>query len=585
MKSRILSFLLVAAVAGAAGWLARSWKPAPAAPANPAHSERRILYYQSAMHPWIKSDHPGKCTICGMDLAPIFEGESGFRSSPDIIALPTNSVTVVHVRTAPVRRAPLSRTLRLAGTLDDDDSRHRFLSAYAGGRLDRLFVNYDGAEVREGQPLALLYSPTLLTAVREYLAVAGRAGASNAEPSRARLQSAAASRLLQLGMQPAQIAQLADTFTETNLHVEILSPMTGTVVARGVYEGQAVEEGQKLFELADFSTMWLKLQVYEQDLPWLRPGQPVEFTLSTHPGLLLTNIIAFIDPNFDEATRSTRVRVEVPNPMVETSTGPQRRFRHRLQAVARVRTVGEEALVVPRSAVLDAGTPVVFVEGSDGTYQSRKVSLGRRGDTEVEVLSGLGEGERVVVEGALLLDAQAQLLQSAQDSGGGGVPSASRETAGVALTALASHESTALNAFLARADAVRESLSTDSLDQFNTLAPQLHAAASELKSALAGNAAWLGRIEEVSRNSHLDPAPDLAQARKEFHAFSVSLVDLVRVIRSQPGFTQLKLFECQMTRRAFPGAPARAAWMQLAGPTRNPYFGSEMLDCGTEVKP
>lgn len=583
MNSRFPTLLIVAAVAGAAGWLARTWSPtaSKSADATASGSERRILYYQSSMHPWIKSDRPGKCTICGMDLAPVFEGESGFTASSDLVVLPTNSLTVVHVQTAPVRRGPLIKTLRLTGTLDDDDSRHRILSAYTDGRLDRLYVNYPGAEVQAGQPLALWYSPTLLTAIREYLSVSGRTTEGLSETARTPLRTAAALRLVQLGLLPEQIEKLPSTFTETNLHMEILAPMTGTVVSRNVYEGQTVMEGQALFELADFSTMWLKLDVYEQDLPWLRVGQPVEVEFASHPGHTETHAISFIDPNLQSETRSTQARVEVPNPRVNTPSGPQRRFRHRLLATARVRTELEPALLVPRSAVLDAGQPRVFVELSDGTYQPRTVVVGRRGDTELEVVSGLSEGERVVTQGALLLDGQAQLNLASQP----GPVAAARTPELAAPATLTPDQSAAARRFLEQADAIRDSLSSDSLQRFNEQAPRLHEIASELERAFADNAAWKEPLQALVRASHFDPAADLTQARQQYHALSAPLLTLARAVRGSSGVPAVRIYECPMTRRAFPGAPARASWLQLSGPIRNPYFGAEMLDCGTEVKP
>lgn len=578
MNSRLLLLALVAVVAALGGWFARSWKsPRSAATGEPA--DRRILYYQSAMHPWIKSDQPGKCTICGMDLAPVFEGEAGFAASPDLVTLSSNSITVAHVQTHPVTRGTLVRTLNLAGTVNDDATRRRVLSAFTDGRLDRLFVNYEGAEVQAGQPLALLYSPPLLTAIREYLALVRRDGSSEANAGLTPLKSAAALRLRQLGLLPGQIEQLPATFTETNLHVEILAPLSGTVVLRDVREGQTVTAGQRLFELADFSTMWLQLEAYESDLPWISPGQEVEITLATRPGEPLTQRITFIDPNFNPATRSTQVRVEIPNPLREDTAVPTRTISNRVFARGRIHSELANALKIPRSAVLDAGQPLVFVELSDGTYQPRRVTLGRRGDLEVEILSGVSEGERVVTQGALLLDAQAQLNSLTQAA------SQPSEPAPAPAPELSSDQKQVVREFLELADALRESLSADALPRFNELAPQIHAAAAILASALGETSVWNELSDNLVRVSHLDPAPDLPTARQEFHPLSVALVQLGQAVRVLPEFSGLKVYECPMTRRAFPGAPARAGWLQLTGPLRNPYFGAEMLDCGTEVRP
>ena len=156
-----------------------------------------------------------------------------------------------------------------------------------------------------------------------------------------------------------------------------------------------------MFEVADFGTLWFKGDVYERDLPWLRVGQNVELTTPSLPGRLFTNRITFIDPNLDMMTRSTRIRVEVPNP--ELGGGRGRLFRHRLYAEARVRVESEPVLVVPRSAVLNpGGVARVWVELGAGSYQERTIRVGRVGDAVWEVVDGLEAGERVVLNAGVL---------------------------------------------------------------------------------------------------------------------------------------------------------------------------------------
>lgn len=573
VKKLLLVLLPVAALLG---WFAREWSAPSPAESRPA--ERKVLYYQSPMHPWVKSDRPGKCTICGMDLTPVLEGDRGFEAGEEVVALSSNQVAVIHVATAGVTRQPLRRTLRVAGTIDDNEQKHRVLSAYVDGRVDRLFVNYLGAEVAAGQPLAAFYSPMLLTAAREYLALM--------QPARRpedTLLPAAALRLRQLGLTDRQIAELPVTFTPTNLTLELVAPMTGTVVAKDVYEGQYVKEGDRLFELADFSTMWFQFDAYERDLAWLELGQEVEVTTPSLPGHVFTNAIAFIDPNLLEATRSARVRVEIPNPQMDEGGRSRRLLRHRLYAEGRVNVATPGVLGVPRTAVLSPGErPVVYVELGNGSYERRPVRLGRAGDELWEILEGVREGERVVTRGNLLIDAQAQLHADSH----GPVHDHGETNAPSRAVALNPAQVATLTEFMTLADRLREALSADNLAAFNELAPSLHAAAPGLAEALRENPGWHPYAEAILRVSHLDAAPDLAAARNEFHALSLETVKLVKRLRSaDTNFAGLKVFQCPMTRQAFPGAPPRAEWLQLGGPVRNPYFGAAMLDCGTEVKP
>ena len=335
---------------------------------QPAKGERKLLYYQSAMHPWIKSPKPGRCTICGMELTPVYEGDAGFDATGgDVVPLTQNMIQVMNVQTAEAQVRPLKKTLTVAGMIDDNATRHRVLSAYVPGRIQKLQVNYVGAEVKEGQPLAEFYSPALLQAEREYRTVTGE------------LRSSIALRLLQMGLTTAQIEALTNKPTDT-LTSQILAPLSGTVVEQNVYAGQYVQEGEKLFEIADFSTMWFQFRAYEQDLPWIKPGLKVDITTPSHPGKTFTGNITFIDPNFDEATRSTKVRVELENPLVEG----RRQLLHRLYADGLVQLEAPDMLTVPRTAVIETGPEAVaYIDQGGGAYARRVLKLGRRGDALV----------------------------------------------------------------------------------------------------------------------------------------------------------------------------------------------------------
>ncbi len=350
------------------------------------------------MHPWIKSDKPGQCTICGMDLAPVFEASQSFEgNAKEIVMLPAGSPRTAGIATAPVTKQPLVRTLRVAGMVDDDQTRHRFLSASVKGRVDKLFVNYLGAEVAEGEPLAELFSRELLSAISEYNLVTGE------------LKKTVALKLRQMGLTERQIADLPKRDSKS-LTVPMVAPMSGTVVAQNVFEGQWVEVGEKLFEVADFQKMWFVFNAYERDLPWLKLGQVVEIRTPSHPGRVFKAPIAFIDPNLDEFTRTARVRVELNNPLVEEGGRKRRLFLHRLFAEATVETTTPETLTVPRSAVIwPGGRPRVFVDQGDGAYRLVHINPGRQGDTHLEVLDGVKDGEKVVVQGGVLLDGQAQM--------------------------------------------------------------------------------------------------------------------------------------------------------------------------------
>lgn len=569
--------LMVMGVGMGSGWWWRGRSSHGAHPTTTT-STRKIRMYQSPMHPWITSPEPGNCTLCGMKLVPVYEGEAGFDSGEGTLRLGSNSISVVGIASVPVDVRRLTRTLRLSGTLDDDDSRHRILSAYVEGRVESLSVHSEGAEIVEGTELATVYSPVLLGAVREYLSLAS-SGESGS------LMTAAALRLRQMGLGEAQVKALPTSFTNGQRILPWLSPMSGTVVKRMVYGGQWVRDGDPLYEVADFGVMWFKADAYERDLPWLRIGQEVVMTLPSLPGQAFTNRINFIDPNLDMMTRSTRVRVEVPNP--RSGDGGGRLFRHRGYAEARVRVESEPVVVVPRTAVLNpGGAPVVWVELAQGQYQQRSVRLGRAGDDSWEVVEGLDTGERVVVQGGVVLDGQAQMR-------GGGVPSTTKGDGdaggpGQQILDVASKMSpaswhpgspeveTQAVGLLKVLSNLAGVLAHDDLAGFNRVRIEWTKAAQSL-AALdkdAPPADWLKPLPE---------AKDLADARKGFHDLTLIWSPLVLELRKREAFHHLKVYRCPMTARAFPGAPPKAVWWQWSGPKQNPWFGADMLDCGTEV--
>jgi len=578
MKAKtFLLLILVAAASAAATWFIAT-RPAPLKAEN--GSGRKILYYQSAMHPWIKSDKPGKCTVCGMDLVPVYEGERGFDSAKGVIALSSNSINVINVQTTEVRKRPLLRTLRVAGQIDDDDTRHRILATYVDGRVDKLFVNYVGAEVKQGEPLALIYSPMLLAAEREYLSLAKQISVSETlQREHEHMVNGAAQRLKLLGLSEKQISALREKGEVVN-QTEILAPITGTVVAREVYEGKYVMTGEKLFELADFGTMWFKADVYERDLAWLAVGQTVEVTTPSAPGKAFTSKIAFIDPNLNDPTRSAKVRVEIPNPLITTNGTLRRELLHRLFAEGVVRVESPEVLTVVRTAVLSPGqTPVVYVDKGGGAYEQRTVMLGRAGDEFWEVLGGLSEGEKVVTTGNLLIDSQAQLAESA--NGGGETSIASHGH----LPALSADQKTAANELLSVAGELSGALAADNLTNFNVAAKRLHTVAPTLSQSLGNADGWLSFAQKIEQTVHFPEAGDLAAARKAFLPFSLAAVEFTRQLKAgETNFASLKIFKCPMANQAVPGAAKDGFWIQTNAPLRNPFFGSEMLDCGTEVK-
>ena len=516
--------------------------------------------YQCPMHPWIKSDHPGaKCTVCGMDLVEATTAIPGAAGSPgNLVTLNPAAISVIDVQTSAVHRGTLVRTLRVTGVIEDDDTRHRILAARVPGRVEKLFVNYVGAEVREGAPLATIYSPEMLTAQRTYVERL-RAGSSAFTVSE---RSAARERLLELGLTENEITILDHTLEPTAM-VNIQSPMSGTVVSRAVYEGQYVQTNDRLFEIGDFSSMWFVFDAHENDLSWLRTGETVEVATPSQPGRVFSAPIAFIDPNLNEATRTVRVRVVLPN--------ADRALLHKQTALGMVHLTAASVLLVPRTAVLQhTGLPLVFVDHGNHGSEPREIRLGRIGDSDAEVLSGVVDGDHVVTTSALLIDAQSQLARAAATISRENQPGpAHMTTLPTSAPAITYGHLKELSFKLVDA---ATALAADDLSAYRKIVPDLRASLAvcledDPQSALARFA------------SALPDRDDLRSARRDFEPFSTAVADLARneqVVQRE----NLHLFQCPMTPVLGIGR-----WLSHDTKARNPFFGSARPECGDEIKP
>lgn len=556
---KLLALILIAAAAFAGWWFGQRGHSHEF-----AQPGRKVLYYQSSMHPWVKSDKPGRCTICGMELSPIYEGEAGIDADTTLVTLGKQGVTVTGVETVPVEKKIIRRTIRVAGMVDDDDSAHRRLSAPADGRIEKLFVSFVDAEVVAGQPLATLYSPSLRTLFADYPLIARQP----ASPQRDQLTASIRERLLRVGLSAAELdAALASN--KVPMELKILAPITGTVVTRKVYEGQYVKEGELLFDVGDFSKMWFVFDVYERDLPWVRMGANVEITTPALPGRVMRAPITFIDPNLTPETRSAKVRVVLDNPLTNEPGKHRHELLHKLYAEGRITAETAPTLTVPRSAVLwPAGRPVVYVEKSAGVYEPRDVQVGVAGDELWEIAGGLSEGERVVTNGNLLLDGQSQINRPPAP------PSTRKHTLG-------EPQRKAALEFFAIVSSLGEALAADKPVEFR-------AAAAKIASPAAALGAKFGpRADRLVALAKLPDTDAIAAQRAAFYPLSEAAAEFALDLRREDdGFDTVKIFACDMAKGAVPSAPKeRGRWIQISDKLRNPWWGAEMLECGAEVRP
>ena len=315
-------------------------------------------------------------------------------------------MTAAGVQVADVRTAVLKTNIDAFGRVEQPESQLAAVSAWIGGRVDKLYVQYTGERVQRGQRVAELYSPEVATALEEYrLAEENRSHLEQSDEAYARGQAeslvTASRRKLELwGITAEQINAPASGGVP---HVTIYANAAGTVIERKVTQGQYVNAGETLLTVADLSEIWIKADVYEDQLPQIHPGQDVDITAEALPNRTLHGHVQFIEPTTNAQTRTVPVHVHLANPDMRLMPGM-------FVGATFVSRAARASVVVPRSAVLDTGTrKIVYLAKAGGVFEARDVQVGAPTEELFPVTSGLEAGDKVVLNGNFLIDSQAQL--------------------------------------------------------------------------------------------------------------------------------------------------------------------------------
>jgi len=428
-----------------------------------AEASSEPTVWTCSMHPQIQLPKPGKCPICFMDLIPVETGE-GEELGPRQLKMSQTAKQLARIETSPVRKAFAEREVRMVGKLDYDETEVSYITAWVPGRLDRLYADFTGIRVSKGDHMVYMYSPELLAAQEELIQANRAIGALGNTQSTVLKSTADATvkasreKLRLLGLTEGQVADI-ESSGETMDHLIINAPIGGVVVEKSAREGMYVETGTRIYTIADLSRLWVLLEAYESDLPWLRYGQDVKFTSPSFPGETFEALISFIDPVVDPKTRTVSVRAIVENPGLKlkpemfvsgvvssridgegnvidedlagkwigpmhpevVKDGPGKCDVCGMPLVsaeslgyASHPAMDEDApLLIPSSAPLITGRrAVVYVEipNEEGPiFEGREVELGPRAGDLYVVKSGLSEGEMVVTNGAFKIDSELQI--------------------------------------------------------------------------------------------------------------------------------------------------------------------------------
>jgi Cu(I)/Ag(I) efflux system membrane fusion protein len=352
-----------------------------------------------AMHPQIRMEQPGKCPICGMELIPLVKGTTA-SIDPDAIHLSKEAAELANVLTSLVTKQKPVKVVRLYGKVQADERLFQSQTSHVPGRIERLSVNFTGETVVEGQVLAEIYSPELITAQQELLETV------KTKQLQPELYEASKEKLRQWKLTDDQIAKIESSGVVQN-NFEVVSNTSGTVTARRVNTGDHVSQGTVLFDIADLSKVWIMFDAYESDLQFLRIGEKLSFTLQALPGIDYSGNIIFIDPVIDPVTRVAKVRVETGN-----QSGKLKPEMFATGIVSTTLNEYRDNMVIPKTAVLWTGKrSVVYVRqpGDEPVFKLREIGLGPMLGESYVVIDGLTEGEEIVTSGTFSVDAAAQL--------------------------------------------------------------------------------------------------------------------------------------------------------------------------------
>jgi Cu(I)/Ag(I) efflux system membrane fusion protein len=552
--------------------------------------ESKQTIWTCAMHPQIRMDHPGNCPICGMELIPLEQSTAPL--NPDAIVMTEEGIKLADVQTSIVSRQKPVKEVRLYGKILADERLIQTQPAHVPGRIEKLLVNFTGEEVQQGQTIAQIYSPEMITAQEELLE------ALKMKEMQPRILEAAREKLRQWKFIDSQIAAIEKSGTTKSVF-DVYATVSGIVIDRRVNVGDYVSQGTPLFEIADLSRVWALFDAYESDLPWIRKGDRISFTLQSQPGKEFNGTVSFIDPVINPQTRVARVRLEIPNP---GNTLKPEMFATGI-VKAHLATSGNK-LIIPRSSVLWTGTrSVVYIkipEAKEPSFVMREITLGPALSNSYVVLDGLKEGEEIVTNGTFSVDASAQLT---------GKPSMMNPVGGKtsSMPGMDMPGDTKSNSDIKKGNSgqntsqkvIKTDVNMDFVMQLNTVYDQyivlknafVQSDAEKVKQAAQKVQQSLAKVDmnlltgdthmqwmDISGNLNkqilqIVSSGVIEEQRKTFSGFNDQFYKTIKTFGLMNKTVYYQFCPMMNDRKG-------AYWLSETNDIRNPYYGEEMLTCG-----
>jgi len=578
MKNSVFIFpiLLVVLLLGACS------KPGPAVSAKDD-----VDYYTCTMHPWVHSKKPGKCPVCAMDLVPVFKNklqsdQASQTSNADAIPsasskpsaqpeshdfdVPVERQQQFGVTYAQAKRQPLVRNVRTVGLVTADKGRQWMYVARTDGYVQKLYITSPGQVVEKGQDLLQVYSPDLATSEQELIKLLDNRD-HGASRDMDQLIHSAKQRLRQWNLTDQQIEELEKNQISSE-YLTLVSPFRGVVEDVPADQGARFSMGQKLIGVTDLSLVWVWAEFYQNEIPIIKAGQAISITFGSEKSF--TGVIAVVNPFVSQTQRTTKVRIDIPNPNLELRPG--------MYVNADLSVDLGEGLTIPINAVVPTGSRnIVFLDKGHGNLQPCIVQLGSQVGDAYQVLGGLKEGDRVVASANFLIDAESQVQ--------GALQGFDQETATPSLeetpNGLGDNSKEPFDSLLKDYSTIQQQLSRDKTDRLkdsiNDFDSDIHVIAGadfQLGNRQSQFMEDLKDLDEATERAF--QATDLETARIQFGKISAALITLLSDYR--PPLTQeWKVMLCPIWEKS----PAR--WLQTDQEIHNPFIGTAMPNCGQTI--
>jgi Cu(I)/Ag(I) efflux system membrane fusion protein len=540
-----------------------------------------------SMHPQIMQPEPGDCPICGMDLIPAETGADGLAMNE--IKMTENAMALANIQTTIVGNVSGTdeNTIQLSGKIMANEEANAVQASYFEGRIEKLNVNFTGEEVRRGQLLATIYAPTLVAAQQELLT------AASMKESQPALYKAVRNKLKLWKLSETQINQI-ESSGKVRENFPIYATVSGTVSQKMAEEGDYVKQGQPIVKVSDLGTVWAMFDAYERQISQLKEGQKITVTTNAYPNKEFEATVSFIDPVLNTKSRTVSVRATLNN--------KEDIFKPGMFVTAKVAMTNgsdkmESQITIPASAVMWTGErSLVYVKTNpnEPVFEMRAVTLGNKNGDVYTITEGLSNGEEVVTNGTFTVDAAAQLQgkKSMMNATGGKTMTGHEGHLGMENSNnnsttdhsqmtkrldVSSKFKEQLNTVFENYVSVDKALVNDDAETAKKSANGLQKSIEKVDMKLLNGDAhnhWMTLEKELKAStSAIATTSDIKKQREHFIHLSAHLINAVKTF----GINQKVYVDyCPMANNN-----VGAYWLSKDKEIRNPYFGADMLNCGS----